>query len=497
MEKKYIVALDQGTTSSRAIIFDRQGVPVGMAGKPVQQIYPNPGWVEHDPEDILQSQLGALMDVLKATGIAIGEIHSIGITNQRETVVIWDRDTGRPVHNAIVWQCRRTAAICSDLKEKGLEGIIRDKTGLVVDAYFSGTKIQWLLDRVEGLREKASQGQILAGTMDSWLLWNLTGGRIHATDCSNASRTMLYNIHDLKWDKELLDIFGIPEAMLPEVKPSSGFFGETDEKLLGAVIPIAGMAGDQQAALFGQACFEKGSAKNTYGTGCFILMNTGHKTVNSQKGLITTIAWDAGNGVEYALEGSIFNAGSAIQWLRDEMGLMKSAQEGDRLAETVPDTGGVFVVPAFTGLGAPYWDMYARGTIVGITRGTGREHIIRATLEAIAYQSRDVFEAMSAESGIPLKELKVDGGASNSNFLMQFQADLLGVPVNRPKITETTALGAAMLAGLGSGFWSSIDELATRRAVDRVFLPGMEKDLAEQKYRLWKRAVERAKNWAE
>lgn len=495
MEKKYIVSLDQGTTSSRAVVFDRQGEIIGISSRPFEQIFPHPGWVEHDPAEILESQLGALKDVLAEKNIRPEEIHCIGIANQRETVVLWDRDTGKPACNAVVWQCRRTSPICQQLKDDGLEGIIQDKTGLIIDSYFSGSKIKWMLDNIEGAREKAARGELIAGTIDAWLIWNLTGGKVHATDYSNASRTMLFNIHTLQWDEELLSLFGIPAAMLPQVVRSSGFIGETDEKVFGARIPISGTAGDQSAALFGQACYHKGDVKNTYGTGCFILMNTGWEAVRSSNRLLTTIAWDTGDGVYYALEGSVFNAGTSVKWLRDQVGLIESPQQGDMLAETVPDTGGVYFVPAFTGLGAPYWDMYARGTITGITRGTKKEHIIRAALESIAYQSKDVFDAMVSDAGTGIKELRVDGGVSNSRFVMQFQADLLGVPVIRPKNTETTALGAALLAGLGVGLWDSVDEIRDMLAVDTVFTPKMDEEQRNRLYETWKKAVERSKGW--
>jgi len=493
--KKYVIALDQGTTSSRAVVFNRNSEIVAIKSKSLNQIYPLPGWVEHNGLEIWKDQLEVLRDVVKSSGITPEEVDCIGITNQRETVVIWDRKTGIPIYNGIVWQCRRTAAICDDLKSKGLIGIIKEKTGLVIDAYFSGTKIKWILDNVAGARERARAGELLAGTIDSWLVWNLTGGKVHVTDYSNASRTMLYNIKSLDWDGELLDELDIPVGMLPEVVPSSGVLGEISKEILGAGIPISGIAGDQQAALFGQACFDKGSAKNTYGTGCFILMNTGKIPVESNNNLLTTIAWDIGDGVEYALEGSVFNAGSSVQWLRDEMGLIESAPQSEAEALRVPDTGGVYVVPAFTGLGAPYWDMYARGTIVGITRGTKKEHIIRATLEAIAYQSRDVLEAMESDSGIRLTELKVDGGASMNRFLMQFQSDILNVAVNRPVIVETTALGAAYLAGLGTGFWSDKDEIRRKWVSDRIFTPEMDENVRSEKYMNWIRAVERSKAW--
>ncbi|MCG8502461.1 MAG: glycerol kinase GlpK [Firmicutes bacterium] len=496
MEKKYVLSLDQGTTSSRAILFDQSGQIAGAAQQEFTQLYPKPGWVEHDPMEIWRSQSGVIGEVLQKTGAKPQEIAAIGITNQRETAIVWDRNTGEPIYNAIVWQCRRTAGICDRLKEKGLTEYIQETTGLVVDAYFSGTKIKWILDHVAGAEEKAKNGDLLFGTVDTWLIWQLTKGKVHVTDYTNASRTMLYNIKTLEWDEKIIDALGIPASMLPEVKPSSCRYGLTDSQIFeGVQIPISGIAGDQQAALFGQACFEEGDAKNTYGTGCFILMNTGRTPVKSKHNLLTTIAWGVDGKVEYALEGSVFNAGSSIQWLRDEMKLVESAPQSDVEAEKVPDTGGVYMVPAFTGLGAPYWDMYARGTIMGITRGTKREHIIRATLESIAYRSRDIFEAMEADSGIALKELKVDGGASVSPFLMQFQADILDVTVNRPKIIETTALGAAYLAGLAVGFWQSKEEIRKRRISDHVYKPAMDAKTREEKYSDWKRAVERAMAW--
>jgi len=496
MSKRYIISLDQGTTSSRAVVFDKEEAKIAaIKSIPFNQIYPNPGWVEHDPLEIWNGQLEVLREVFAESGILPDELACIGITNQRETVVVWDRNTGKPVHNAIVWQCRRTASICNELKVNGLAETIKSKTGLVIDAYFSGTKIKWILDNVEGAREKALAGELLAGTIDSWLVWNLTCGKVHVTDYSNASRTMLFNIRELKWDKEMLDVLGIPESMLPKVVPSSGVVAETDDSILGFKVPISGIAGDQQAALFGQGCFEAGSAKNTYGTGCFILMNTGSKPVTSENNLLTTIAWVIGNEVQYALEGSVFNAGSAIQWLRDELRIIDSAPQADIEAERVSDTGGVYLVPAFTGLGAPYWDMYARGTLIGMTRGTKREHIIRATLEAIAYQSRDVFEVMKLDSDIELKELKVDGGASVSRFLMQFQADIMNICVRRPRITETTALGAAYLAGLGVGLWASKEDIAKEWVQDIAFTPVMEEQQREQKYDKWKKAVERSLKW--
>ena len=498
MGKKYILALDQGTTSSRAIIFNHDGEIVKVAQKEFTQIYPRAGWVEHDAMEIWGSQSGVAREVLETAGISPEEVAAIGITNQRETTVVWDKNTGKPIYNAIVWQCRRTAGICDELKKRGLEGYIRENTGLVVDAYFSGTKVKWILDNVEGARERAKRGELLFGNIDTWLIWNLTRGKVHVTDYSNASRTMLYNIKDLKWDGKILEELGIPASMLPEVKQSSEVYGYTDSKTFGgAQIPIAGIAGDQQAALFGQACYEPGMAKNTYGTGCFMLMNTGEEMVPSNNGLLTTIAWGIDGKVEYALEGSIFVAGASVQWLRDELRLIDDAKDSEYFATQVEDTNGVYVVPAFVGLGAPYWDMYARGTIVGLTRGANRNHIIRATLESIAYQTRDVLEAMQDDSGIDLQALKVDGGAVANNFLMQFQSDLLGVPVDRPVVAETTALGAAYLAGLAVGFWDSREEIAKKWSVDRHFEPSMAIKLKEEKYTGWKKAVKRACEWEE
>lgn len=496
VKQQYILALDQGTTSSRAILFDRDSKIAGMAQVELTQIYPQPGWVEHDPMEIWRTQCDAIQAVLKQTGIAPGEIAAIGIANQRETAIVWDKTTGEPVCNAIVWQCRRTAALCDELKKNQWAPTIQTNTGLVVDAYFSGTKIKWILDHIEGARAKAENGQLLFGNVDTWLIWKLTRGKVHVTDYSNASRTMLYNIHQLEWDERILAELGIPVTMLPEVKPSSYRYGVVEGSMFdGAAIPICGAAGDQQAALFGQNCFEAGSAKNTYGTGCFILLNTGTAPVKSHNNLLTTIAWGIDGRVEYALEGSVFNAGSAVQWLRDEVGLIENAPQSELEAQKVPDTGGVYVVPAFTGLGAPYWDMYARGIIVGITRGTRKEHLIRATLEAIAYQSRDILTAMQADAGMTLKELKVDGGASVNDFLMQFQADLLGVRVNRPKVVETTALGAAYLAGLACGFWQSKAEIQKAWSSDQIYLPQMAETVREEKYARWQQAVERALDW--
>ena len=496
MTKKYVLALDQGTTSSRAILFDQSGKAVGVAQKEFTQIYPKAGWVEHDPMEIWGTQSGVAREALETMGVRPDEVAAIGITNQRETTIVWEKATGKPVYNAIVWQCRRTAGICDDLKARGLEAYVRENTGLVVDAYFSGTKVKWILDNVEGARARAEKGELLFGNVDTWLMWNLTRGKIHVTDYTNASRTMLFNIKTLEWDKKILGELGIPACMLPEVKPSSCVYGHTDPQTFGgAEIPIAGVAGDQQAALFGQACFADGMAKNTYGTGCFMLMNTGEKPVPSRNGLLTTIAWGVDGKVEYALEGAIFVAGAAVQWLRDELKLIDNAAQSEELAAAVPDTNGVYVVPAFVGLGAPYWDMYARGTIVGLTRGANRNHVVRATLESIALQTRDVLEAMQEDSGITLKTLKVDGGAVTNNFLMQFQSDILGVPVERPKVTETTAMGAAFLAGLAVGFWKNKAEIAAKWNVDRTFTPTMAPETRERQYKGWKKAVERSRAW--
>jgi glycerol kinase len=497
MMKKYILALDQGTTSSRAIIYNFEGQIVKVAQKEFTQIYPKAGWVEHDPMEIWGSQSGVVSEILATTGITAEEIAAIGITNQRETTIVWEKKTGKPVYNAIVWQCRRTSAICDELKTRGLEKYIRENTGLVLDAYFSGTKVKWILDNVEGARQQAKNGELLFGTIDTWLIWNLTRGKVHVTDYSNASRTMLYNIKDLKWDEKILKELDIPASMLPEVKPSSAVYGNTDARIFGVEIPIAGDAGDQQAALFGQACYSPGMVKNTYGTGCFMLMLTGEKMVHSGNGLLTTIAWGINNKVEYALEGSIFIGGAAIQWLRDSLKVIYDAKDSEYFATKVEDSLGVYVVPAFVGLGAPYWDMYARGAILGLTRGTTRNHIIRATLESIAYQTRDVLELMRNECGIDLCDLRVDGGACANNFLMQFQADILGVPVERPEIIETTALGAAYLAGLAVGFWKDQSMIAERRKVNRIFKPGMDEDKKEKLYAGWKKAVKRSMHWEE
>lgn len=485
MSGKYVLSLDQGTTSCRAIVFDREGTVVHVAQQEFTQFFPQAGWVEHDAEEIWTVQLKVMREA--AAAVAAEHIAAIGITNQRETTVVWDRATGKPLHPAIVWQCRRTSDICASLKDEGWERIVREKTGLVLDPYFSGTKLKWILDRHPDIRRKAERGEALFGTIDSWLIWNLTGGKVHVTDYSNASRTMLFNIHTLDWDDEILRKLSVPRAMLPEVRPSSEIYGETD--VLGVRIPISGAAGDQQAALFGQACYAEGMAKNTYGTGCFVLNNIGGKPVLSNKGLLTTIAWGVDGRVEYALEGSVFTAGSVVQWLRDGLGLIRDAAESEALASSVDDTGGVYFVPAFTGLGTPYWNPHARGMITGLTRGTTKAHLIRAALEAIAYQSVDVFRAMEEESGIALQGVRVDGGATRNNFLMQFQADMLGVEVTRPKVQETTALGAAYLAGLAVGFWESRQELQKLWSVDRVFRPERDEAYRNRMYEGWKRAV--------
>jgi glycerol kinase len=498
MHKKYILALDQGTTSSRAILFDHDGKIVNIAQKEITQIYPKAGWVEHDAMEIWGTQIGVAREVIETYGIRPEAIAAIGITNQRETTVIWDKNTGKPIYNAIVWQCKRTADMCSELKARELEPYVRANTGLVIDAYFSATKIKWILDNVEGARQKAEAGELLFGNIDTWLIWNLTRGQVHVTDYSNASRTMLFNIKELRWDERLLTELDIPSCILPEVMPSSKIYGYTDQSVFGGtLIPIAGAAGDQQAALFGQACYQPGMAKNTYGTGCFMLMNTGSNMILSKNGLLTTIAWNVDNKLEYALEGSIFMGGATIQWLRDELKLIDEAKDSEYYATKVSDSNGVFVVPAFVGMGAPYWDMYARGTILGLTRGANRYHIIRAALEAIAYQTRDVLEAMQQDSDIALKELKVDGGAVENNFLMQFQSDILGVPVSRPEITETTALGAAMLAGLAVGFWNNKQELSDKWSLNRSFTPEMELDNRNNLYKKWQKAVSRALSWEE
>ncbi|MFA5026884.1 MAG: glycerol kinase GlpK [Candidatus Methylomirabilota bacterium] len=494
---RYILALDQGTTSSRAILFDRQARPIAQAQRELRQIYPQPGWVEHDPEEIWAGQLAVAREAIASAGIAPSAVAALGIANQRETTLLWERETGRPVHNAIVWQCRRSAPLCDALKARGLEPTVRARTGLVIDAYFSGSKLQWLFENQPGLRQRAERGELCFGTVDTWLAWKLTGGRAFVTDYSNASRTMLFDIHRLAWDGELCAALGVPQAVLPEPRPSSEVYGRTLPDLVGAEIPVAGIAGDQQAALFGQACFRPGSAKNTYGTGCFLLVHTGERPVASRAGLLTTIAASPTAGrAEYALEGSVFIAGASIQWLRDGLGILADAAESERLAASVPDTGGVYFVPAFVGLGAPHWDMYARGTILGITRGTTRAHLARAALEAIAYQSREVLDAAVSEAGVALSELRVDGGASANDLLMQFQADLLALPVVRPAVRETTALGAAYLAGLAVGYWKDRDEIAAHWAADRRFAPRMEAARREELFAAWRRAVSRAAGWA-
>ena len=493
----YILALDQGTTSSRAIVFDRQGDIVGRGQYPFTQHYPRAGWVEHDPMEIWRTQAQAAADAI--AGLPIGSIAGIGVTNQRETTIIWDKATGEPVYNAIVWQCRRTAELCEELKRQGLEERIRSSTGLLIDAYFSGSKIRWILDHVSGLRQRAERGEVLFGTVETWLIWRLTGA--HVTDYSNASRTMLFDIHTLQWDAELCGMLGIPMCMLPRCAGNSQVYGTVKEGIPGletlAGVPVCGAAGDQQAALFGQTCFHAGDAKNTYGTGCFTLMNVGDKPVRSRAGLVTSVAWSVNDTVTYALEGSVFNGGSTIQWLRDELHLIDSAPECDTLAESVPSSGGVIVVPAFTGLGAPYWDMYARGAILGVTRGTGRAHIARAVLEAIAFQVTDLMLAMRQDAGCDITCLRADGGASVSNILLQMQADLLRIPVDRPAMVETTAFGAAALAGLNCGVWSSLDELAALRRSDRVFTPQRVQAECDDAYRMWKRAVQRSADWIE
>ena len=495
-QQRYVVALDQGTTSSRAIIFDHDARIVAVSQREFTQHYPQPGWVEHDPMEIWATQSSTLTEALAKSGIHNDEIAAIGITNQRETTVVWEKATGKPVYNAIVWQCRRTAAICEELKERGLDNYVRENTGLLLDAYFSGTKVKWILDNVAGAREKAERGELLFGTIDTWLIWKMTNGEVHVTDPTNASRTMLYNIRDLQWDGHILQELGIPASMLPEVRPSSEIYGYTTRGG-GAHIPIAGIAGDQQAALFGQLCFEKGMAKNTYGTGCFLLMNTGETPVKSDCGLLTTIAVGPTGNVNYALEGSVFMGGATIQWLRDELRLIDDATDTGYFAGKVKDSNGVYLVPAFVGLGAPYWDPYARGAIVGLTRGANRNHIIRAALESIAYQSRDVLDAMQKDSGIRLASLKVDGGAVANDFLMQFQSDIMGTTVVRPKLIETTALGAAFLAGLAVGFWKSTAELSDKFSIDREFEPTLPAEQREQLYAGWQKAVTRSQHWVD
>ena len=493
---KYIMALDAGTTSNRCILFNEKGEMCSVAQKEFTQYFPKPGWVEHDANEIWSTQLEVAQRAMANIGATAADIKAIGITNQRETTIVWDKNTGEPVHHAIVWQCRRTSEYCDSLKEKGLVDTFRAKTGLVIDAYFSGTKLRWLLENVEGVRERAERGELLFGTVETWLIWKLTGGKAHVTDYSNASRTMLFNINTLQWDDEILAELNIPKCMLPEAKPSSCVYGETLAQFFGAPIPIAGAAGDQQAALFGQTCFKPGEAKNTYGTGCFMLMNTGEKPVFSKNGLVTTIAWGLDGKVEYALEGSIFVAGAAIQWLRDEMKLIDSSPDSEYMAQKVKNTNGCYVVPAFTGLGAPHWDQYARGTIVGLTRGVNKYHIIRATLDSLCYQTNDVLQAMKADSGIELAALKVDGGASANNYLMQTQADLINAPVQRPRCVETTAMGAAYLAGLAVGYWSSKEDVIKNWAIDQIFEPKISEEERKKKLKGWKKAVKYAYGWA-
>ena len=489
--KKYILALDQGTSSSRAIVFDEQGKPKAMSQKEFTQIFPKPGWVEHNPMEIWSSQASVIAEAITSIGINGKNIAGIGITNQRETTIVWDAETGQPVYNAIVWQDRRTSAYCNKLKKQGKTDFIREKTGLIIDAYFSATKVRWILENVKGARERANEGKLRFGTVDTWLIWMLTQGEIHVTDVSNASRTMLFNIRDLKWDKELLELFDIPESMLPEVKSSSEIYGYTKATLFAKEVPIAGIAGDQQAALFGQMCTEPGSVKNTYGTGCFLLMNSGEKPIMSTNNLLTTVAWKIGDTVNYALEGSIFVAGSVVQWLRDGLGIIRTSKDVEKLATSVPDNGGVYFVPALTGLGAPHWDQYAKGSIYGITRGTTAGHIARAALEGVAFQTMDIVRAMEKDAGCPLKELKVDGGASKNNMMMQFQADILGTTVTRPKVTETTALGAAYLAGLAVGYWESIDHIKSQWMVDKEFQPQADEETVRTLREGWADAIRR------
>lgn len=493
----YILSLDQGTTSSRAIIFDKKGSIIATAQKEFTQIFPQPGWVEHNANEIWSTQLGVATEAVLKAGLTINDVAAIGITNQRETTVVWDRQTSLPIYNAIVWQDRRTAGYCDQLKKDGKSAMIQEKTGLVTDAYFSGTKVKWILDNVEGARDKAQKGELCFGTIDSWLLWKLTNGKVHATDVSNASRTLMYNIHELKWDEELLALFGIPANMLPEVRSSSEIYGYTENILTAVPVPVSGIAGDQQSALFGQMCTQPGMIKNTYGTGCFMLMNTGEKPVQSKNNLLTTIAWKVNGKVQYALEGSVFIGGAVVQWLRDGLKIIQTSGDVEALAEKVNDNGGVYVVPAFTGLGAPYWNQHARGIIVGITRGSSDAHVARAAVESIAFQSMDLMKAMQADSGLPIKEVRVDGGATINNHLMQFQSDIIETDVIRPKVTETTALGAAYLAGLAVGFWDSIDELQQYWEKDKTFEPQLSAEEVNDLQRNWKKAVKAAQAWAE
>lgn len=494
---QYVMALDQGTTSSRCILFNKEGLIASVAQREFKQIYPNPGWVEHDPMEIWATQLGMAQEAMAQIGVTAHDISAIGITNQRETTLVWNKNTGVPVYNAIVWQCRRTAGMCDELKTTGFDKVVRDKTGLILDAYFSGTKVKWILDNVAGARVEAEKGNLIFGTVDTWLIWKLTAGKVHVTDYTNASRTMLYNIHELKWDDEILKTLDIPKSMLAEVKPSSCVYGYTDKSIFGSPIAIAGAAGDQQAALFGQTCYQAGTAKNTYGTGCFLLMNTGEKAVESHNGLLTTIAYGIDGKVNYALEGSVFVAGATIQWLRDELRMIKTAPESEHYATAVDSTEGVYMVPAFVGLGAPYWDPYARGTIVGLTRGTKKEHFIRAALESLAYQTNDVLKAMQEDSGITLTSLKVDGGACANNFLMQFQSDILDVQVDRPEVIETTALGAAYLAGLAVGYWKDQEEISKNWALSRSFKSKMGEEKRIELLKGWHKAVGRSRDWEE
>lgn len=494
MADKYIIALDQGTTSSRAVLVNSKAEIKGITQKEFTQIFPQPGWVEHDPREILKTQLGVLTELIEKNKLSSSSISVIGITNQRETTVVWDRKTGAPLYNAIVWQDKRTAPICEELKARGLNEYVREATGLLIDSYFSGTKIKWILDNVAGAKEKANKGELAFGTIDTWLIWNLTGGKVHATDVTNASRTMLFNIRELKWDEKLLKELSVPASMLPEVKPSAHHFG--DAEVNGMKIPINGVAGDQQAALFGQACFEPGMAKNTYGTGCFMLMNTGTKIQQSKNGLITTIAWSLDNKVEYALEGSVFIAGAAIQWLRDGLHIIDQSKDSEYFASKALGSNDVYVVPAFAGLGAPYWDMYARGAIFGLTRDTGKEHLIKATLESLAYQTKDILNAMQEDSGVTLASLKVDGGACANNILMQFQADILGTDVERPQVIESTAMGAAYLAGIQAGIWKK-DDIVKNRVIEKKFQSSMSKEIRDRLYKGWQKAVERTKGWVE
>jgi len=494
--KDYILAIDQGTTASTALLLNKEGQVVSSASQEIKQIYPEPGWVEQNPQELLQSSLAVAREALEKAGVSASQVGCLGITNQRETTIVWERNTGKPVYNAIGWQCRRTAELCEELIKRGMSKPVQEKTGLIIDAYFSATKIRWLLDNIPEGQNRASRGDLLFGTVDTWLLWNLTGGAIHVTDYSNASRTMLFNIHTLTWDKELLEMLGIPEQVLPRVMPSSQVYGETVEGLIGdSRIPIGALAGDQQAALFGQACYEAGSVKNTYGTGSFVLLNTGRTPVPSEKGLVTTVAWGLHGEVYYAMEGSIFVTGAAIQWLRDGLRIIDNTAESEGMANSVPDTGGVYFVPAFVGLGAPYWDMYARGTILGLTQGTKRDHLVRAALESIAYQAKDVIEAMSSEAGLDVPMLRVDGGGTANEFLMQFQADILGIPIQVAAVAETTAIGAAYLAGLAAGFWKDTAEISHKWRAAGIYEPAMSADRRETLYSGWKRAVERASDW--